>query len=101
MGINGGARASKEVEWRERLARFAASGQTAKQFSQQEGVSRASLCRWRGLLGQEATARPDGRFIEVDVGSATGAPNAMQTQAVGLEVRLELGHGLVLHIVRR
>jgi len=40
----------KEVEWRERLARFAASGQQIKSFCQAESVSEAVFYRWRKQL---------------------------------------------------
>ena len=92
---------NKEVEWRRRLARFAASGQQVRQFCQAERVSTATFYRWHKLLGDSALA-PDSGFI--DVGPMPSAPRATPKTApasAALEVRLELGHGLVLHIVRR
>ena len=94
----------KELEWRQRLARLAASGEQAKLFCQAELVSEASLYRWRAKLAGAVDATPAAGFI--DVGVMTAAPEAQavpKPASVGgaLEVRLDLGHGMVLHIVRR
>lgn len=93
---------SKEVEWRRRLVRFAASGQPVRQFCQAEGVSAASFYRWQGLLSKAVVAPPAATFI--DVGAMSAPPRTttkVESAGAALEVRLELGHGLVLHIVRR
>ena len=37
----------KEVEWRQRLTRFAANGQEVKAFCLSESVSEATFHRWR------------------------------------------------------
>ena len=92
----------KQMEWQRRLARFAGSGQQLKQFCLAERVSTATFYRWHKLLGKAASAVPDARFI--DVGPMPAAPRAtpkVEPASAALEVRLELGHGLVLHIVRR
>ncbi len=92
---------SKEVEWKRRLVRFAASGQPVRQFCQAEGVSAASFYRWQGLLSKAVVA-PPAAFI--DVGAMPAPPRSttkVESTGAALEVRLELGHGLVLHIVRR
>jgi len=92
----------KEVEWRRRLARFAGSGQQVKRFCLAERVSTATFYRWHKLLGDAAAPSPGSGFI--DVGPMPAAPRATPKVAparAALEVRLELGHGLVLHIVRR
>jgi len=93
---------NKEVEWQRRLARFAGSGQQVKQFCQAERVSTATFYRWHKLLGEVVAPSPGSGFI--DVGPMMSAPRAAAKGALAsaaLEVRLELGHGLVLHIVRR
>lgn len=94
----------KEMEWRQRLARFAANGQVVKSFCQAESVSEATFYRWRKLLAEPGgTARAAG-FIDVGVmPPAPAAPAMTQCASAGaiLEVRLDLGHGLVLQIVRR
>jgi len=94
-----GAKARKDVEWRHRLARFVEGSLPVKEFCQAESVSEASFYRWRKQLGESGAGTADG-FIDAGILRASGAQPAA-TEAASLEVRLELGHGLVLHIVRR
>lgn len=91
----------KEVEWRQRLARYAANGRDIKQFCLAESVSEATFYRWRKQLAATNDAVPAAGFI--DVGVMPPAPSMTQCDSgsVALEVRLDLGHGLVLQIVRR
>jgi transposase-like protein len=94
----------KEVEWRQRLARFAACGQPIKPFCKAELVSDATFYRWRKQLAETGDATPAVGFV--DVGVMSSAPEAQsmtqdQLASAALEVRLDLGHGVVLHIVRR
>jgi transposase-like protein len=94
----------KEVEWRQRLVRFAASGQQVEAFCQAEAVSEATFYRWRKQLAERSGAAPAAGFIDVGVIPQTPAvPSMTQSESTGatLEVRLDLGHGLVLQIVRR
>jgi transposase-like protein len=93
----------KEVEWRQRLARFAANNQQIKLFCQAESVSEATFYRWRKQLAETGGAAAAG-FIDVGVmPPAPAVPSMTQRESAGatLEVRLDLGHGLVLQIVRR
>ena len=94
----------KEVEWRQRLARFATSGQQVKFFCQAESVSEAVFYRWRKQLATVGGVAPAAGFIDAGVmPPAAPVPSMTQCESVGatLEVRLDLGHGLVLQIVRR
>jgi transposase-like protein len=94
----------KEVEWRQRLARFATRGQEVKAFCQAEAVSEATFYRWRKQLTAGDGAAPVAGFIDVGVmPPALAAPSMTPCESAGamLEVRLDLGHGLVLQIVRR
>ena len=59
-----------QSEWRSLLARFDGSGMGVAAFCRREAISAASFYRWRGLL------RPR------------------------LDLKVELGEGLVLHLVR-
>ena len=100
----GGKQSRKEVEWRQRLARFATSGQQIKSFCQSESVSEAVFYRWRKQLAATGGAAVEAGFIDVGVMPPAPAVASMtQCESVGatLEVRLDLGHGLVLQIVRR
>ncbi|MES2741306.1 MAG: hypothetical protein V4754_10180 [Pseudomonadota bacterium] len=92
---------SKEEQWQQRLAWFAASVQRVKQFCQAEAVSAASFYRWSKLLAKVARPHAPG-FI--DVGPMAPAPRTAikaGPASAALEVRLKLGQGLVLHIVSR
>ena len=89
--------------WRGLLARFAGSGLTARAFCRRESVSAASFYRWRSLLakvpGRElARVAPMGASTSsfVDLG-ALGAASAPLER---FELRLDLGAGVVLHLVR-
>ena len=94
----------KDVEWRQRLARFAASGQQVKSFCKAESVSEAVFYRWRKHLSAVGGVGFAASFIDVgEMPPAPAVPPMTQRESAGamLEVRLDLGHGLVLQIVRR
>ena len=85
----------KAEQWRERIERFAVSGQQVKVFCQAEGVSEAVFYRWRQRLRYGAPRA--GGFIAVPA-----APTEGQARPRGRpwELRLDLGDGLVLHLAR-
>lgn len=105
-------RLSKQA-WSEVMRRFEDAGTTVRQFCAHEGVSTQSFFRWRERLAgvremRTAMAQTSAlvrqprsetnRFVEL--GELPGA--AAPTHAgAGLELRLELGGGVVLQIVRR
>jgi hypothetical protein len=94
----------KEVEWRQRLARFAASAQQIEGFCQAKSVSEATFYRWRKELATNDVAASAAGFIDVGMmPSSPAVPPKTQCDSAGatLEVRLDLGHGLVLQIVKR
>jgi transposase-like protein len=101
------------------LRRFGAAGVTVDEFCRDEGLSRSSFNRWRSRL----QARPGGAPIahssadQTPDSSASSAPspfvdlgllstaNAMvrtaPTPPPMLDLRLDLGGGVVLHLQRR
>jgi hypothetical protein len=89
-----------EAQWRSLLSRFSDSGLSVSVFCRREAVSTASFYRWRGLLdrqrvGEGLPARSEPAFVDLGTlrgESAHGAP---------VELRLDLGGGLTLHLVRR
>jgi hypothetical protein len=91
--------------WRALLARFASSGQTVAAFCQHESVSPASFYRWRSLLGPGsvgdpgpvASALPLTKTGFVDLGPLI----ATESSRPHVELYLDLGGGLMLHLVRR
>src|SRR5206468_10326025 len=95
--------------WREVFDRFDSSGESVTGFCKREGLHTSSFRRWRQRLAGTATppvmtqaqepreaARqaPVANFIEMGSMSAATASGA----AGRLEVRLELGGGLVLQL---
>ena len=89
-----------QSEWRSLLARFDGSGLGVEAFCRREAISAASFYRWRSLLSH-------GRDGDEVVGSATAAAfvdlgtlNGASSARARLDLKLELGDGLILHLVR-
>jgi len=89
--------------WRGLVAKFADSGLTARAFCAQEGVSIWSFNRWRSrLAGVDAVASsakrnhatPAAPFVDL------GTLNAPRAKSERFELRLDLGAGVTLHLVR-
>jgi putative transposase len=96
--------------WRDVLQRFAASGESVVAFCKREGLNTNSFRRWRGRLAatpatrprhavprQEAQERSETSFIELGSLGGAGTPGA---PAGRLDLKLDLGGGLSLHLVR-
>ncbi len=84
------------------LACFAQSGLAVAAFCRREGISPSSFYRWRAVLG-ETSAR--GAVRGSPAVPATSAADfvelgALQSSGLPLELRLELGGGVFLHLVR-
>lgn len=90
-----------EREWRSLLVRFQTSGLGVAAFCRDEAVSSASFYRWRGILRErhdEAGAISHDRGAAfVDLGELNSNPSS---RAPRLELKFDLGEGLVLHVVR-
>lgn len=107
MDARRGARRHLDAQsWREVFGRFDGSGESVVRFCKREGLNTSSFHRWRRRLATTSTASTsqDGRdpvrqsaaanFIEM------GSMSARTERASRLEIRLELGGGVVLHLVR-
>jgi transposase-like protein len=106
----------RESQWRDRMRRHAASGQSVAEFCRHESVSDASFYLWRARFracdgdrqqAHSASAMPEA-FIDLgpmsDAGKNRSTPRGKELvneNSSGIEVRIDLGHGMVLHIVRR
>ena len=97
--LSSGGKRRSEREWRSLLARFAGSGLSVEAFCDAEATSTASFYRWRALLGHAITVansadttRP--AFVDLGVLDSTGRPSGR------LELKLDLGSGMILHLVR-
>ena len=91
-------------EWRGVLQRFAEGGEALSAFCRREGLSVSSFRLWRSKLTtktDEVSAVPaaveDEGMGFVDLGELGDAPPATSGR---LELRLDLGGGVTLHIVR-
>jgi transposase-like protein len=89
-----------EAQWRSLLARHQTSGLSGKAVCRGEGISEASFYRWRHLLkdgGDDGDAVVGKRAPAfVDLGTLSSA-DARQGR---IEIKLDLGDDLVLHLVR-
>jgi hypothetical protein len=106
--------------WRALLNEQAESGLTVTAFCRQASISLASFYRWQGLLGKTLpeTGRHSARKLTnavpavtaprhtpdfVDLGALEDLPSPARREADAahrLELRLDLGGGLILHLVR-
>lgn len=92
--------------WREVFGRFDASGESVTGFCKREGLHTSSFNRWRQRLSGQPTVHaktpgkvsrpaPVASFIEMDSMALAARPSSGR-----LEVRLDLGGGVVLQLVR-
>lgn len=104
----------REALWQGRLARHAISGLSVAAFCEYESVSKANFYRWRALLsGQTKVSAAIGapatfidlgaiRAKELDGAAGVGSGGSSGASQTGvIEVSVDLGHGLLLRIVRR
>ncbi len=95
-------RLSAEI-WQGLLAKFAESKLTVRAFCAQEGISSSSLNYWRSRLADvgpaPASGKPDAATAVaefVDLGTLGERRSPLER----FELRLDLGGGLTLHLVR-
>ena len=109
--------AQRETTWRDRLARFAAAKLTVEAFCLSEAVSVTSFYGWRTRLrnsqGKSLTApravlgAAASPFIDlgsmrhraISTAASIDTPVAHH-QPAAINIRLDLGGGMVLHIAR-
>jgi putative transposase len=104
----GADRVQRELEWRDRVARQGAGDQTVRAFCQSESVPVASFYQWRSRLrkrGLAAGAQGSAAFIELGAVRGRQLASDLGRAESGVkdgrvEIRLELGGGAVLHVVR-
>jgi hypothetical protein len=87
--------------WRGILERFEESGMTAPAFCARERISRQSLYRWRSRLGGESDEALIAKAAQL-TNKTAGFIDLGDLRSGGsrLEVRLDLGAGVVLSIAR-
>ena len=96
--INHKWRRRSQDEWREVLVRQESSGLSVASFCAHESISVSSFQRWRALVAS-ASAAADVRtparqeaFVDLGMLGSSGGSR--------LELKLDLGGGVVLHLVR-
>jgi hypothetical protein len=87
--------------WRRILGRFEESGLTARAFCVRERISRQSFYGWRARLGGESDQALVAKAAQL-TSPASGFIDMGDIRSGGsrLEVRLDLGAGVVLSIAR-
>ena len=90
------------VQRRAIMARFADSGLSVAAFCQRESVSTASFYRWRSLLGEPSSREVVARSALRAIASAAAFVDlgTLPRSRVPLELSLDLGGGVLLHLVR-
>ncbi|MFY7916746.1 MAG: IS66 family insertion sequence element accessory protein TnpA [Rubrivivax sp.] len=115
-----------EQSWRAVFERFEGAAMTVQEFCQREGLTRSVFMRWRARLRSSSMPQPIGAVAKtaspaskpsfVDLGllgstttaagaagiaTATAAAHHMALDHTALDLRIELGAGISLHLVRR
>lgn len=107
-------KAQREMEWRERLARHAASGQSVSAFCRSEAVAEGTFYTWRTRLrSRDADASPPpsttkappsfidlGSVQDLSVRDAVRSNTPPKVIHSGIEIRIDLGNNVVLTITR-
>jgi len=90
--------------WRAMVARFAQSGLTEEAFCEGEGVSAKLFHRWRMKRGKAMPRAVVDKPARVAPSSASTSGfvdlGALKDSGSKLEMRLDLGGGVLLHVVR-
>lgn len=117
MGKQGAAwHTQREREWHDRLARQAASGQSVAAFCRSKGIAEGTFYWWRAHLrskrldAERVQAEANAPAAFIDVGTVTSVAASNSSAPAGdrpkehcgeIEVRIDLGAGLTLQIVKR
>jgi len=91
--------------WRGMLARFASSGLTVQAFCRREAVSTTSFYRWRSVLEAAPADEDPGPRAPIAATASLAADFVdlgplRPTTSSRCELRLDLGGGVLLHLVR-
>jgi putative transposase len=101
-----GRQRRSESAWREMVDRQEQSGLTVAQFCEREGIKSASLYGWRSRLreGPKDAAAPQAMPKKPKHREASSSGfidlGALGSSRSRFEIRLELGQGVLLHLVR-
>lgn len=91
----------RPAQWRERMARQAQSGQSVVVFCKSEGIAPQTFYWWRARLAKRDAQTARGAQVDAAPFIDLGAMGEASTAAAGIDIRLDLGHGITLTIARR
>lgn len=105
--------AQRELKWRERLRRQAGSGLSVRAFCERESIASWAFYQWRARLAKRsglverasALARVPAGFIDLSTVdrptmSAMRGEGARWRAGERVEIKLELGDGVVLQLTK-
>ena len=95
-------------EWRSLLAKLEGGDPGGKAFCRRQGIGAASFYRWRSRLGNGSGGDGDGHGdgcagVGSDAAPAfidLGTLDSASSSRLRIELKLDLGDGLTLHLVR-
>lgn len=92
-------------QWQALIGRQAGSGLSVADFCRRESISTASFYRWRRLLGgglveQGVPRESTSGFVDLGLLRPAGEEDEAAVPTGRLELTLDLGGGVVLHLVR-
>ncbi|NMG56033.1 IS66 family insertion sequence element accessory protein TnpA [Aromatoleum aromaticum] len=86
-------------EWQGIFARFAGKGLGVEPFCTREGISKSSFRRWLSVLNEQGVpVTPEAPAQAVDTGFVDAG--LLKLGGGRLELKLDLGDGVVLHLTR-
>ncbi len=100
-----GRQRRSESAWRELMERHAQSGLAVSEFCKLEGIKSASLYGWRSRLREGLQGKPSAGPMPKGTISTESPPagfidlGSLGSGVSRFEIRLELGHGVALHLV--
>lgn len=93
-----------EAVWRELFSRQEASGRRVSEFCRREGINAGLFRRWRAALEESRRAsepkRPSPKGTQASAATPFMDLGALGSTGARFEVRLELGAGMTLSLVR-
>lgn len=106
MKSSANKREGTAAQWRQRIVDQAGSGQSAAAFCRERGLAKATFYWWKTRLSKARSVVATRSVSEVpfiDLGSVNDMPTAVPASvtAPAMDIRLDLGGGMVLTITRR
>jgi hypothetical protein len=90
--------------WQEVLDRYASSGLKVGAFCERESISEGSFYRWRSILQGSGGKKKSRGAAAGSVAAISGTPfielGSLSSGSSRVELRLELGGGVLLTVVR-